>query len=495
MSGSSHNSTGALSDAVVQAIGEGDIRPVYLVSGDLVVAEPQALRIAERLAEAAGCEVDVHRRPADLNRVFTDLQTFSLFASAKIVLVIDAAILADARSAADLVDEAAEGLPVSGADVELDGRGREAASRLMQALRVFGIDPESGSASSCLGELPEWAFQGGAILRKKKPRGRSKKQAGELKNDLAVLLEAGLRSGLLGIAEGDLAELGKMAEGGLPDGHALVLAERVAAEDHPVVQTLRKQHALVQVAQVTAGKRGFDGLSDVVAELERTTGVGITRDALDELARRTLKQSGGWRDKGIDAESTGRFAGEYRKLANLAQAQGDGELTLIRRQLVEETVKDRGDEDVWKILDAVAEGRGDEALARYHRLMESSGDAMGARLSFFGLLAGFCRQLTAVAGMARSGKVPPGVRNYNQFKNRWAPVLQGETPDGAPNPLKGLHPFRLHRSYLAASQMDRGELGKLPWRVLETELQIKGEVTNADAAVAALLGRLVASRL
>lgn len=489
----------APADAIVKAIEGGDVRPVYLVAGDLVVAEPQAQRIAEALAKKVGCEVDIHRRPADLGRVFTDLQTFSLFASAKVVLVVDAALLADAKTAADLLDQAAEGLPVSGADVELDGRGREAASRLMQALRVFGIDPESGSAEARLDGLPEWAFKGGAALRKKKPRGRSKKQAGELKDDLAVLLEAGVRSGVRGVAEGDLAELGKMAEGGLPDGHALVLAERSAAKDHPVVKTLKSLKALVEVTQVTAGKHGFDGLAGVVEELERTTGVGIARDALDELARRTLKQTGGWRDKGIDAESTGRFAGEYRKLANLAQTGAQtgrgGDRVLIRRQMVAETVKDRGDEDVWKILDAVAEGRGDEALARYRRLMESSGDAIGARLSFFGLLAGFCRQLTAVAGMARTQKVPPGVRNYNQFKTRWAPALQGETPDGAPNPLKGLHPFRLHRSYLAASQIQRDELGRLPWRVLETEMQIKGEVTHADAAVSALLGHLVASRI
>ena len=298
----------------------------------------------------------------------------------------------------------------------------------MQALRVFGIDPESGSAESRLEGLPDWAFQGGAALRKKKPRGRSKKQAGELKSDLAELLEAGVRSGVRGVAEGDLAELGKMAEGGLPDGHALVLAERAAAKDHPVVKTLRSQGALMEVAQVTAGKHGFDGLSGVVDELESATGVGIARDALDELARRTLKQTGGWRDKGIDAESTARFAGEYRKLANLAQGRAGNDRALIRRDLVAETVKDRGDEDVWKILDAVAEGRGDEALARYRRLMESSGDSVGARLSFFGLLAGFCRQLTAVAGMARAQRVPPGVRNYNQFKTRWAPTLQGETP-------------------------------------------------------------------
>lgn len=485
----------APADGILQAIGDGEVRPVYLVSGDLVVAEPQALRIAQALAEAAGCDVDVHRRPTDLGRVFTDLQTYSLFASAKVVLVVDSALLADAKAAADLVDQAADGLPIDGADADLDGKGREAASRLMQALRVFGVDPEGGSAESRLDGMPEWAFQGGAALRKKKPRGRAKRAAAELKDDLAVLLAAGLANGLRGVAEGDLAELGKMSEGGLPDGHALVLAERAAAKDHPVVQSLRGQRALLEVGQVSSGKQGFEGLGELVAELERATGVGIARDALDELARRTLKQVGGWRDTSVEAESTGRLAGEYRKLANLAQASASGDRAVIRRDLVEETVKDRGDEDVWKILDAVAEGRGAEALGRYRRLMESSGDAIGARLSFFGLLAGFCRQLTAVAGMARARKVPPGVRSYNQFKSRWAAELQGDTPDGASNPLKGLHPFRLHRSYLAASQIQRDELGRLPWRVLETEMQIKGEATDADAAISALLGHLVASRI
>lgn len=479
-------------DAVVDAVGDGDVRSVYLVHGDLVVAEPQARRIADALAERAGCAVEVHRRPAGLDRIFADLQTFSLFDSAKVSLVVDAALLADSRAAADLVDQAAEALPFDRSEdgKDLDGKAREAASRLIQALRVFGIEPDAGSAESRLEALPDWAFRGGAALRKKKPRGRSKKQAARLRDDLVDLLDAGLESGLRGVAEGDLAELAKMADGGLPEGHALVLAERSAAADHPLVETLESRGALLEVATVTADKKGnFHGLGDLVAQLEAETGAGIARDAVDALARRTLNQSDDWKSKSVQAESTGRFAGEYRKLANLA----DG--SRITRRMVERTVKDRGDEDVWKILDAIAEGRGAEAVARYRRHVESKSDPVGTRLRFFGLLAGFCRQLSAIAGMARAAKVPPGVRSYNTFKSRWAPALQGGTPDGAPNPLKGLHPYRLHRAYLAASQIDRDELGRLPSRVLDTEMQLKGEASDADTAMIALIGHLVASRL
>ena len=209
----------------------------------------------------------------------------------------------------------------------------------------------------------------------------------------------------------------------------------------------------------------------------------IARGAAEELARRTLRQSGGWGKRGVDAESTARFAGEYRKLAHQA---GGGKIT---RRMVAESVEDRGEEDVWQILDAIGGGRATEALARYRRYLAGADDAMSARLSFFGLLAGFCRHLTAVAGVARLRGVPSGVANYNQFKSRWAPRLTGELEDGK-NPLAGLHPFRLHRAYLAASRMDRGVLERLPWLVLETEWRLKGESAEADVALADFMARL-----
>lgn len=480
-------------DGLLSAIEAGQGSSVYLLTGDLTVAEAQAGRLAEALARRAGpgTVVHSHRRPTQLAQLFADLETFSLFGDGKVVLVVDSALLADKSAAAELIDEAAASLtggkPAAGSLSELSPAHREGASRLLQALHIFGVDPRGKKPEALLDALPKWAFQGGATLRKKSPRGRPAKEAAELVAGLAALLEAGLDHGLHGHAEGDLAKLGEMVERGLPERHYLILAEGSVAEDHPVVAQLNHSGSFVNLPKVTSDKNGWQGLGSLAAELQQELGVGISADALAELARRTLRQKGDFGDRGTDPESTARLAGEYRKLASLAKGQGKNRIEL---GLVAEAVQDRGEEDVWQILDALGQGKAEEAVRRYRRLIEGADDTIAARLSFFALLASFCRQLAAVGGMARVQRVPGGVRNYNQFKEEWAPRLQKDPPHGGKNPLTGLHPYRLHRAYLLASVLGQGELLELPWRVLETEMMVKGESSEADAAVGALLTRL-----
>ncbi|MEM7583008.1 MAG: hypothetical protein AAF560_06485 [Acidobacteriota bacterium] len=472
-------------ESLLQASSKGEGSPVYLISGDLVAAVPTAEKLAAGLAKAAGCEAESHRRPGSMSEIFQNLRTFSLFAAAKVLLVVDSAIFADRSAAAELIDQAEEALPVTG---ELDTRGREGASRLLQALRVFGLEAGDGEASDVIGSLPKWALEGGASMRKKRSgRGRTAKQVASLREGLANLLQAARQAGLEGYAEGDQAELGAIISGGLPEGHVLVLAEHAVAKDHPVVKELGQRGAILEVGRVSSGRGGeWQGLETLTDQLVEETSVQIASNALRELAQRTLRQEKGWQNKSVDADSTARFAGEYRKLA--AQA-GSGQIT---RQMVIDSVEDRGEQDVWKIIDAIGNGRAGEALSAYRRYISASGDHIAARLSFFGLLAGFCRHLTAVGGVARMRRIPPGVQNYNQFKTRWAAKLQGELETGK-NPLAGLHPFRLHRAYLAASRMDRDTLARLPWLVLETEMLIKGDSSEPDDAVSALMARLVAA--
>lgn len=467
-------------DKLIADLGTGPAQAVYLVSGDMVVAEAQARKLAQALADKAGCALTVHRHPAEMGSILADLRTFSLFESAKVVLVVDSALMTDRAAAAELIDQAAAGLPLD--DVEnLKAKQRLAASRLMQALHVFAIDA-NGPPERAVGELPDWALKGGKKLRKNKSRGRSAKDVKQLTTDLVRLLEAAQGAGLQGFAEGDMAQLGDALENGLPPGHSLVLAEHSVAADHPLVTTLDQRQCHIDVGHVEAGKGGdWQGLGPLLAELVAETGCKMDSAAAQELARRTLRQTGGWKDRRVDGETTTRFAGEYRKLAGLSQGRP------ITRQLVEDVVEDRGEEDVWKILDAVGNGRAQEALQRFRRMMSSAEDVIATRLSFFALFAGFCRQLTAVAGMARQAKVPAGVRNYNQFKSRWAAALQGAPAAGGKNPLTGLHPYRLHRAYLAASRLDRDLLQQLPWRILQTEFQVKGDSTDPDAAIAQLL--------
>lgn len=457
---------------------------VCLVHGDLVLAEPAAVRAAGALAAAHGLpveRVEVHRHPSSLAPILQDLRTYSLFGGAKVLLALDTAVFADRNAAAGLIDEAAEVLPLS--SPMLGPRERQAASRLLQALHLFDTD--------ALSDLPAWAFEGDR--RGRGGRARGKKQVEELRANLAPLLEAAAREGLQGIGEGDLAQLADAVRGGLPEGHALVLGERSVAVDHPVVRLLEERGGVLVLGSVEAERGGWQGLDPIAEELERQTGMGIATDALAELARRTLRQEGEGRRggaKGIDADSTARLAGEYRKLANLAQGAGEKR---INRKLVEQNVEDRGEEDVWQLLDAVATGRAAEALDRLRRLLTSAEDPLAARLTFFSLFSSFCRQLTAIRGMMRAARVPAGEANFGRFRDRLAPALQSELPGGGKNPLAGIHPFRLHRAYLAASRLPEPMLAHLPADVLETELQLKGESGEADAALADLVARVASA--
>ncbi|MEM8964002.1 MAG: hypothetical protein AAGD38_21130 [Acidobacteriota bacterium] len=475
-------------DRLLEDIAQGTVHPVYLVTGDLVLAEPQAEKLAEALATRAGTKVDRHRRPARLTPLLEALRTYSLFGGARVVLAVDTALFTDRNAAADLIDEAEDGLPVAGAD--LNTAGRQAASRLLQALRVFGIDPRVGTTSEVFEALPDWALKGGRKIRKSKARGRTKKMVATLREGLEELLERARDADLVGFADGDLAEMGAVLEQGLPEGHVLVLAESVAASDHPVVTRLAKLGTVIELGQVTSERGQWHGLEPIFAQLATDTEVRIARDARDELARRTLKQQdggfgGGFRAQSVKSGSTARLGAEYRKLASLVGRGGT-----IRRDDVLANVQDFGDEDVWAILDAVAAGNGGDAVSRLRRYLAVAADPMATRLSFFGLLAGFCRQLAVLPGLVSIHGVPKAERSYPRFKSRHASALQAALPGDLPNPLAGLHPYRLHRAYLAASNLDEEQAARLPWLVLETELRLKGEASDATAALTQLMTTL-----
>jgi hypothetical protein len=466
---------------------------VCLVHGDLVMAEPAARRVAEALAITAGlgaAAVEVHRRPASLSPLLQDLRTFSLFATGKVLLAADSAVFADRGAAGELIDDAADVVPIAADGHSLSARERQAASRLLQALHLFDINPYAGEPERALAELPAWVLEGGKARKAK----RGKKQVEELRSSLAGLLDAARREEIRGTGEGDLTELSEVVRQGPPPGHILVLAESAVATDHPVVRLLEERGAVLGVGRIESDRGSWQGLELLTGELERQTGVGIASDALSELARRTLRQEsdkGGRSTGGVDADSTARFAGEYRKLASFFEGRAEGKAEgRIDRKLVEQTVEDRGEEDVWQLLDAIAAGRGGEALDRLRRLISGAEDPLVARLSFFSLLASFCRQLVAVRGMMRVARVPANEGNYARFKTQHAPALQSEIPTGGKNPLAGLHPFRLHRAYLAACRLPEPLLARLPSDLLETELQIKGESGEADVALARLMAHL-----
>ncbi|HEY8020321.1 MAG TPA: hypothetical protein VIH93_04440, partial [Thermoanaerobaculia bacterium] len=126
-------------------------------------------------------------------------------------------------------------LPAGAAERALSPRERAAASRLLQALHLFDADPEDGPAAAAVARLPDWALEGG------RSGGRKRRPSDELRAGLAALLEAARREGMRGWGSGDLAELADVVRGGLPPGHALVLAERAVAAGHPLLALLEER--------------------------------------------------------------------------------------------------------------------------------------------------------------------------------------------------------------------------------------------------------------
>ncbi len=476
-------------DAAVEQIEGGDRQPLYLVIGEQVLATREASRIAEALAAAAGCEVALHKRTsgAELGSVLADLFTFSLFERAKVVLVVGSAEFADRDAAAELIDEAAKALGDDYGLAGVAGEGlsvaeRTAAGPLLQTLRLFGIDPVAGAAEETIAALPDSALAGGKSQRKGGRRGRPKKERVQLARGLAALLEAARAADLTGWSASNLAELDRAAGGGLPEGHALVFAERSVDRKHPLVRRLLERNVAFEVGQLGLDRSGkATGLDPVVAELERETGVRIDRAAAQELARRTLRKEG-WGASVADAASAARFAAEYRKMA-AGLPEGGGR---IDRATVEESVVDRGEQDVWDVFNAIEAEKPGAALAALRRYFDSAADRQGERFRFLSLLAGRCQQLAATHGIAMAHSLLEA-RNFNGFKARVLPKLMAQWPDAVKKP----GPWPLFNMYKAAMARRGPEavsaMSELPWRVLETETRLRGGSGEAAAALEALV--------
>lgn len=473
------------SAGLLDAARAGALAPVVLVRGDLVLAEPEAGRLAAALAALWGCEPLTVRRPESVAPLADDLRTYSLFATGKVVVAVGTGALADRTAAAELLAEVLGAGSWSGAAEDLTGKVRAAAVRLLQVLRLYDVDPAARGAAAALAELPDALFGGG---RERDGRDRdAREDAAKSRDALQPLLQAALDAGLRGAGQSDVALLADLLSDGLPERHVLVLVESAAPDAHPLVAALAGRGAVVDAGRLGAGREGaFTGLDRLTAELARETGVRIEPDAAAELARRSLRVEDSRRggSGGLDFDSTERFAAEYRKLAMLA---GEGTIGV---ESVRDQVEDRGEQDVWKLLDAVGAGDAAQALAGLERRLAGADDRLEERLALFAMVATFARRLACVASLLETTGVRAGERSYAAFRDKLAPRLQAAIEGLAENPIKGVAAYPLFRVYQAAARWPAAEVAAIPAWLLETELRLKGESGDPDAALADLLIRL-----
>src|SRR5690606_22902665 len=156
------------------------------------------------------------------------------------------------------LEQAAEALPLSGGPGGgLSAAERRAALRLLQAIRLFDLDPYQGEPPALLAQLPDWAFQGASGRR-------SKKKGEEVREGLAELLAAARAAEVKGVVQEGVVVLVAVGKVGLAEALAPVLAER---------------GAIARLAQVESEKGAWSGLGDLTAELAAQTGVTIDRPA------------------------------------------------------------------------------------------------------------------------------------------------------------------------------------------------------------------------
>ncbi len=450
------------------------VAQVHLIVGNLTLAEPKARKMAERLARDDPYTLARHKE--SLAGVLDDLETFSLFGEAKVVIAFETALLADQSAASSLVDAALDD-PVSDPSANLSGRQRWCATRLYSVLNMFGLDPFAGSAEEAVADLPDHVLKGAS--------GRiGAARVSERREQLVRLLQAGREQEVAVHSEAVVERIAAALEHGFPPGHHLILVESAVDESHPLASRLKALDAVVGVGEITAQRQGgWQGADRLAAALAAETGIKAAPAAIRELAERTLRRKARDRSGVVDADSAARFAAEYRKLATYV----DAEITV---QDVRRVVADRGDQDVFQIMDAIGEGKTGEVLHRFTRYMDAASDPEAARLGFFSQLAEFCRHLAWIEARFEQTGVERGMNNYPQFKQRLAPILAADTGVDA---LHKIHPFRLHRAYLAASRLRPGRGAELPAKVLVTERRIKGESRSADLAIDALLADLCAT--
>ena len=204
----------------------------------------------------------------------------SLFADGKVVAVVESGVFADRTTAATLFEEIRQQLPWSGGAGQLTGKARDAATRLLQVLRLFDVDPAAVGPERAMAALP-----GGAARRERRRavaarrKGRTSRSCAPGSCRCSTPATPRVSSGLGDSAASLVADL---VRDGLPDRHALILIESAVAPGPSGAGAAHPPRAVAFAGEITAGKGG----------LRRPAGAGERARARDRSGNRPHRSRG-----------------------------------------------------------------------------------------------------------------------------------------------------------------------------------------------------------
>ncbi len=455
---------------------------VVVFFGSRSLAEAAAASWIEARLSGGLLEFARHVGPEFLESAVVDLRTASLFAGGKLHLLIETGVLETPLAPEELLSQALSGLESGQVSTASSESTRQAALVLLRMLRLLGISWDGEAPDRVIDRIPDSVW--GAYRRLS---GRSVSSSQEAaRSKLRSLLEMALQEGLRGLSENAAGMVFDLVQDGLPRGHWLVLVESRGDLRHPLAMALRARGALVEVGQVELDTKrsGLAGFRPLLERLERESGVVMAPEAAEELLRRTVRfKTEPWSGASalVDPDSLQRLESEYRKLGSLFPS---GEL---RREDVAQWVVDRGEEGAFEWLDALAEGRTEEALERVERRLSGAAEPGGERLRLLSQLAGLVRQVWAVSSVARRVGVPLRPESFGRFRDRIYPRLLEPVPELGSSPLAGSKPFPLYRAFCLACRLPEGLLERLPARLWRSERRLRGESEAPELELASFV--------
>ncbi|HLT32016.1 MAG TPA: DNA polymerase III subunit delta [Myxococcaceae bacterium] len=403
-----------MSDALtsaLEAIGKGQVLPLYLVWGEEFLIRKDAEKLSAALLPDAMAGLNlITMDGASPSEVTQELSTLPMFPGRKLVIVRDPEFLAPKKGRQDAMGRIR--------DAWRAGRRKEASRRLLALASRAGwglsaLEPGSAGAPSAA----DWEKELDVVLEE---------GDAQLFADIAGYC----RQEGISAPEADATSLVELLKSNLPSGHMLLLVATAVDARHPLVKLAKDGGGLIE-RKVEAKLDKLD-LSELAADVLKPMGKRMSPKALEVLKDRC---GGNMR----------RVQSELEKLGLYAEAP------VIEVADVELLVERGREEEYFELSEALQKRDLKASLQYAHDAFRN--EIHGLQL--LGSIASVVRRMLLQYGQLErfAGGRLPG--SYNTFKDRVWPDIEA---DAKARKAKAGHPYAAFMSMQAAARHGRDSL-------------------------------------